>query len=215
MTCPGPANMDQCDPKCRCTSGECAGVAFSCGNPCPSGGELNPSTCECDQPFGWIYYKETATGACYQFDFNTSPILCPGSVVTNDGISYYGDYELGEEPPIFAWQTSNAWVVGNETQGVTSLNQSITATLKPGISATSDNTAWNSPLSLVSTSGDGAGCTQQFDNCGAVQADGFVASSTLFFGVLEYPDDYDTYCAGLGSKECFDKACNDYGPCGG
>lgn len=50
MPCPPAASMENCDPKCRCNSGPCAGTAFSCGNPCPAGVAFNPQTCECDPP---------------------------------------------------------------------------------------------------------------------------------------------------------------------
>lgn len=47
MSCPTPGNFDICDPKCRCRSGPCQGIAFSCESPCPSGITWDPSTCSC------------------------------------------------------------------------------------------------------------------------------------------------------------------------
>lgn len=47
MTCPDPANFDTCEPKCRCPSGLCAGIAFNCDSPCPPGVTWSPSTCSC------------------------------------------------------------------------------------------------------------------------------------------------------------------------
>ena len=48
MPCPKPADMAICDPKCRCSTGACAGIAFHCDDPCGGVGTFNSSTCECD-----------------------------------------------------------------------------------------------------------------------------------------------------------------------
>lgn len=51
MTCPGPANMEECDPKVRCLSGDCEGQAYNAANPCPNGGTFNAAKCQCDDVY--------------------------------------------------------------------------------------------------------------------------------------------------------------------
>lgn len=49
MTRPGPANMDNCDPKCRCRGGRYAGWAYACADPCNDGtfDNWDEATCDC------------------------------------------------------------------------------------------------------------------------------------------------------------------------
>ena len=55
MPCPETPPMKKCDPKCRCNSGPCAGIAFPCGDPCPTNFSLDNSTCSCERDCveGW------------------------------------------------------------------------------------------------------------------------------------------------------------------
>jgi len=79
MVCPTAANMEKCDPKCRCTSGPCANIAYDCANPCPDNSEFDPATCECsdsdcfpsgDYEVSWTFtYDYTARENC-----STNPI---------------------------------------------------------------------------------------------------------------------------------------------
>ena len=62
MSCPVPADMQTCDPKCRCGSGPCAGTAFSCDDPCQGSGKFNPATCECETEVGIYRITSVANG---------------------------------------------------------------------------------------------------------------------------------------------------------
>jgi len=46
MTAPTPGDMSQCDPKCRCPSGDYAGTAYSCDKPCAGQGDDCSFDCE-------------------------------------------------------------------------------------------------------------------------------------------------------------------------
>lgn len=69
MTCPSPADFNTCDPKCRCPSGPCAGIAFNCKSPCPEGVIWDPSRCSCLSG-GGTYKIQTDTSGQYNAAVN-------------------------------------------------------------------------------------------------------------------------------------------------
>lgn len=54
MPCATTSGSKKCDPKCRCKSGPCAGIAYSCENPCPGGSRFDPVTCSCGTDGTWL-----------------------------------------------------------------------------------------------------------------------------------------------------------------
>ena len=62
MTCPT-ADMQKCEKKCKCLSGDCIGSAYDCDNPC-DGGVFYEETCTCGIPYGNynIYYRQDSSG---------------------------------------------------------------------------------------------------------------------------------------------------------
>jgi len=85
MACPT-ANMDECNPKCRCLIGDCIGLAYDCGDPCPPGEEFNKETCECEPTKP--YFIEYAWYRIFS-EFNRSK---PNNCVT--GWTYYNGGKL-------------------------------------------------------------------------------------------------------------------------
>lgn len=50
MSCPTPANFDNCDDKCVCRYSDCQDIAYNCSDPCGNGdpSTFNKATCTCD-----------------------------------------------------------------------------------------------------------------------------------------------------------------------
>jgi hypothetical protein len=210
------ADMSLCNVKKRCTVGPNLGVAYDPQNPCCGLGEFDEATCDCVILNGWLYVLETAVGFCYEFSSGPNPpTVCPNSTIVSYAASYLGSYDIGGELPPVAWETSLDWVVLSEgaesTEGYLDFGESVTAEIKESLGSTSDNTAWELPISSVGVSSDISACTLPFTACGAVRLDDLSANSSLFYTVLPYPEDKDEYCSGLDDAECFLKAFNDYG----
>lgn len=55
MSCPAPANFDDCSNKCVCKYSECEGIAYNCADPCGNGdpSRFNRATCTCKS--GGVY----------------------------------------------------------------------------------------------------------------------------------------------------------------
>ena len=49
MSCPTPANFDNCDDKCVCRYSDCQDIAYNCSDPCGNGdpSTFNKATCTC------------------------------------------------------------------------------------------------------------------------------------------------------------------------
>lgn len=74
-----PANMEECDPKCVCSYGPNANVAYSCNDPCAGGtlGEFNSGACDCEETgpcYGGIATYVTCDGN--SFCFRSTSIKC-------------------------------------------------------------------------------------------------------------------------------------------
>lgn len=190
-----PPNMeDSCTPKRRCLAGPNKGLAYDPAAPCLTGQTFDELKCDCIDGFGWVYAYHEGTGYCYEFS-GVTPIQCCGSNSTTNAV-YVGEWITGP-PPTYTWTASTSWEsAGGQTSGTMGLNESITVLVKTGISATSDNTPWDAPVTWPAVSGPTGTCTLPFVNCGAVNEAGCRSVSTLTMKVFQY-DQEECDCSDL------------------
>lgn len=105
MAAPTPANMDDCDPKCRCSYGPYANQAYSCDDPCAGQGDGCTfdcgAGCECDPP-----------GECYGGRATYTP--CGGEPTCFYSASLKCEESLGGCPSFVEKTDTSVYGCGND-----------------------------------------------------------------------------------------------------
>ena len=109
MSCPVPADMQTCDPKCVCRYSECADIAYDCSDPCGNGdpSAFNKATCSCKS--GGVYLvTQVRTGQanvanngtrCYLVQFPEPFFDGTGRSVEYRWMEQLQDWPQGPEDP--------------------------------------------------------------------------------------------------------------------
>lgn len=94
MAAPPPANMNICDPKCKCLSGPYANQVYSCDDPCGTGNkeDFNPLDCSCPD----LYYPEPA------YFYRATMYRCYTTTVYDGWTAYLPSTEAQNYAPVSA-----------------------------------------------------------------------------------------------------------------